>query len=283
MANSRLEHYKPLVVLGLFLAGWWLLPTTVKSFLRVGFSEFQAPAWIAASYLEDLEGFWARRTHSKLELIDAGQDLARRNAYYQVLAQQNEALEAEVRRLEEILRLPPRRRFRQEVARVVRRDLSAWWQEITIRKGRNADIPEGAGVVFAGGMVGRVIEVRALTSRVRLITSPEFRTAATFANDDRPVVYQGVPQGRFGQPIGEIRDAPQDIEASSRNPRRIVSTRLGGTFPAGLTIGHVEWLEPGASGIFQRGDVQLDKDLLRLHEVTVLIPLTPFELPSDGN
>jgi rod shape-determining protein MreC len=282
VAKLRLDKYKPIVAIGLFLAAWWILPAVAKSFIRASFTEFQAPVWIASSYLDDLEGFWARRSHSKIELIEAGQQLARQKAFYQLLDQRNQALESEVARLESILTLPSRREFRYEVARVIRRDLSAWWQQIIIRKGRDHGITHGAAVIFAGGVVGRVVEVNAFTSRIELVSSPKFRMAASFENDGRPVVYQGVAQSGFGTPAGEVRDAPQDLTANTQQPLRLVSTRLGGTFPPGLTIGHVSWLEPGSSGIFQAGTVQLDERLLSLNEVSVLIPLHPLDFDHDA-
>lgn len=273
MARPRLDSLNPLIALGVFLFAWWVVPAGLKSFLRVSFTEFQAPAWIANSYLDDLEGFWARRSHSKMELIEAGQEVARAKAYNEFNAQRVAALEEEIKRLESILELPSRREFRYEVARVIRRDLSAWWQHLIIRKGRNHDIPEGAAVVFSGGVVGRVVEVNAFTSRVELVSSPKFRMAAQFDGDERPVVYEGTAQGGFGSPVGVVRDAPQDLVASSSDPIRLVSTHLGGSFPAGLSIGQVGWLEPGSSGIFQTGEVSLDERLLSIKEVAVLIPL----------
>lgn len=273
MAHLRLDKYKPLVALGVFLVAWWVIPSFVKSFVRVSFNEFQAPTWIVTSYLDDLGGFWTRRSHSKIELIEAGRELAREKAYYQYYAQLNDRMANEIARLESILNIPSHREFHYEVARVIRRDLSAWWQQITIRKGRDYGIIEGAAVVFSGGVVGRVIEVGAFTSRIELVTSPNFRMAASFEKDGRPVVYQGTPQSGFGTPIGRVNDAPQDLVAQSQKPLTLVSTELGGTFPEGLRIGSVAWLEPGSTGIFQAGEVQLDDRLLRLHEVTVLIPL----------
>ena len=282
MAKFRLDKFKPIVALGVFLAAWWILPTIAKSFLSVSFTEVQAPAWIMSSYLNDLEEFWARRSHSKIELIEAGQELARQKAFYQLLDQRNKTLETEVMRLESILDMPSRREFRYEVARVIRRDLNAWWQQIVIRKGQDYGITEGAAVIFAGGVVGRVAQVNAFTSRVELITSPNFRMAASFEGDARPVVYQGVPQGGFGTPTGEVRDAPQDLVANTQAPLRLVSTRLSGTFPPGLMIGSVSWLEAGSTGIFQAGSVELDERLLSLNEVSVLIPLNPLVYDQDA-
>lgn len=249
--------------------------------MRLSFSEFQAPIWVASAQLDWLEDFWARRSHSKVELINAGKELARQKAYYQALAQQHDILEAEVDRLEAILEMPSRREFRYEVARVIRRDLNVWWQHLLIHKGKDYNIPVGAAVIFAGGVVGRVVEVNAFTSRVELVSSPHFRMAATFEGDGRPVVYQGIPQTGFGSPHGDVQDAPQDLLANSQKPLKLISTRLGGTFPPGLAIGSVSWLEPGSSGIFQAGEVALDKRLLNLKEVTVLIPLNPVDIDAN--
>ena len=82
-------------------------------------------------------------------------------------------------RLEDLLRLPSFPEYRTEVARIVRRDFNTWWQRLEIRKGRNHGIPEGAPVVFSGGIVGRVTEVHATTAVVDLVSSPTLRIAAT--------------------------------------------------------------------------------------------------------
>lgn len=282
MAKDGFDKFKPLIILGIFLIAWWVLPVFIKSFVRVSFAEFQAPVWIVSSYLDDLSNFWSHKTHTREELINAGRELARQKAFYQLKTQQNKALTEEIERLETILNVPNRIEFRYEVARVIHRDLNLWWQQITIQKGKNYGIPEGAAVVFEGGIAGRVVEVNWLTSKVELVSSHDFRMAASFEEDGRPVVYQGTLQNGFGDPVGEVRDAPEDLRASRQKPLRLTSTGLGGTFPPGLTIGNVTWLEPGSSGIFQTGEVQLDKRLLNLHEVTVLVPVAPTDIDSNA-
>ena len=68
MANLRLDKIKPLVGLAAFLFIWWAVPISVKSYLKVGFTEFQSPAWVAISYLDDLEGFGHEEVIQKLNL-----------------------------------------------------------------------------------------------------------------------------------------------------------------------------------------------------------------------
>ena len=273
MAKFRLDRYKPLVALGVFLAAWWIATPLVKSFLKISFTEFQAPSWVAVSHLDDLASFWARRSHSKVELIEAGKELEREKARYQIMAQRYDTLEEEISRLETMLEMHGRPEFRHEIARVVRREQNAWWGRIIVRKGRNYGIRKGSAVVFSGGVVGRVRTVHAFTAEVDLVTSPDFRIAAQFEGDPRPIIYRGVLQKGFGKPSGEVQDVPQDLLASSSQPLKLVTTSLGGTFPAGLTIGNVDWLEPGSTGIFQSGSVRLDPRLVHLREVAILVPL----------
>ena len=65
MAKLRLEKIKPLVALAAFLLFWWILPASVKSFTRLSFAEFHAPAWLVTTKIDQLSDFWAARNHSK--------------------------------------------------------------------------------------------------------------------------------------------------------------------------------------------------------------------------
>lgn len=257
------------------IAAWLILPVVIKSFLRVSFFELQAPITVSASYLRDLREYWSQRVHSKSELIAAGRDLARVNASFEVASQQNTALLAEIHRLENLLGLPGQQQHRFEHARVVRRDLSGWWQRLVIRKGRNHGIPVGAPVIFSSGVVGRVTEVHAYTAVVELISSPALRLAATFEGDERPVSFQGGVNPTLGPARGTLEFVPLDIFANPGAPRRLVTSGLGGVFPAGLNIGEVTKVEPSTDGLFKTGEVQLDSRLNELTEVTVLVPLNP--------
>ena len=144
-----------------------------------------------------------------------------------------------------------------------------------IRKGANYGIPVGAPVVYSGGVVGRVREARAYTADVDLITSPRLRLAAAFEDDTRPVSYQGGVNPPLAPARGLVEFVPLDLFASPATPKRLVTSGLGGVFPAGLTIGFVNRLEPSTDGLFKSGEVVLDPRLSELAEVTVLVPLSP--------
>lgn len=277
MLPTRFDQVRPFVTLGAVLLAWILLPLVVKSFTRVTFFELQAPFAAAQSYVQDLQEFWALRLRPKNEIIEAGRDLARLNAAYELRLQENEHLRAELLRLENLLKLPPLPAYRPEPARVAKRDFSGWWQRMVVRKGSRHGIVVGSPVVFVGGVVGRVVEVYAYTCVVDLISSPTFRVAATVEGDTRPISYQGGLNDSFRGPRGTVEYVPVDIFATAPQPKRLVTSALGGVFPPGMTIGDITRLEASTDGLFKTGEVRLDERLSALTEVTILVPIRPEE------
>ena len=270
---KRFDQARPFLTLGLLVAAWLLVPTVVKVFTRASFFELTAPVGVTASYARDLQEYWSLRLRSNDELIQAGRDVARLIASYDIAVQQNTEMQGEIARLEALLRLPSYPGFRSEHARVVRRDFSGWWQRLTIRKGQNFGLTVGAPVVFSGGVVGRVSEVFAYTATVDLISSQTVRLAAVVEVDNRPSSYPGGLNPTYGSAGGVLEFVPLDIFASAQSTKRLVTSGLGGVYPPGLTIGSVIKVETSTDGLFKPGEVKLDDRLAALTEVTVLIPI----------
>lgn len=273
MPFRRLATAKPFLTLGLVVAGWLVVPVALKTFARASFFELTAPVTVVASYVRDLQQYWSLRLHSNSELIEAGRDLARLNASYEFAVQQNTEMQAEIARLEGLLRLPAFTNYRPEHARVASRDFSGWWQRIVVRKGKNFGIPVGAPVIFTGGVVGRVTEVHTFTAVVELLTSQNVRLAGVVEGDTRPISFQGGNNPTFGPPKGVVEFVPLDVTASVATPLRLVTSGLGGVFPPGLTIGEITRLDLSSDGLFKTGEVKLDERLGSVAEVTVLVPV----------
>jgi hypothetical protein len=98
------------------------------------------------------------------------------------------------------------------------------------------------------------------------------RIAATLEGDSRPLSFQGGNNPAFGPARGLVDYVPTDASASEVTPRRIVTSGLGGVFPAGLFIGEITRLETSTDGLFKTGEVRLESRLAELTEVTVLVP-----------
>lgn len=271
MAKKSFVQARPFAVLGIILLVWLFLPPLLKSWFKLSFFEMQAPSMVASSYLRDIQDYWAMRVRSKRELIEGIRDLSRLNAAYETRLNEVELLRREVGHLEQLLALPPVPDHRYEIARVARRDLNGWWQQIIIRKGSAHGIHEGAPVVFSGGVVGRVREVYDKTAVVDLLSSQHVRLAAMIEGDERPVSYQGGINPPIKAARGLVEFVPPDIAAGQL--QKVFTSGLGGVFPRGFLIGEIRSLEVSPDGLFQSGQVQLDSRLNSLKEVAVLLPL----------
>lgn len=278
--NKRKSH--PFLFLGFFLILWLGIPTIWKTTTKSAFSEFQAPIWDLSSRVEDLSNYWGHLSDSKQTLIKKGKDSSRLISDLGLQGKRTEDINNEIIRLralkdslgnlENSLNLDPAKSFEPIVARVSLRSLSGWWQKVTIRKGQNHGLQAGFGVIFNGGVMGRIKSVNARSAEIELITNPTFRIVAHFKGDDRPVTFQGNGIAPGGTPFGLALDVPHDLSPTPENPLQLMSSDLGGSLPEGIPIGIVENLTGGEDGLFKSGNVILDSKLIQVQEVTILVP-----------
>ena len=128
----------------------------------------------------------------------------------------------------------------------------------------------GQAVIDAGGLMGQVVEVSPLQSVVLLLTDPDHAIPVTVArNGVRLIAY-----GRGARL--ELRDIPLGAEVEVGD--QIVTSGLGGRFPAGFPVGKVTALRPDDSHAFLIGELapaaSLDRgqDVLLLRRVPALEP-----------
>lgn len=273
MPRTRFSPFRPLLYTVLLLCAWWVLPSAVKLFMRNALYECQAPAWVGLARLADLPAWMSEAARSRSSLLEENRDMARLNSAYMLRLQQAGMDAEELARVGAMLKMPPLQDWNYVVGRVIRRDLDTWWQRMTVQLGAEDGVRKGDGVVCRDGVVGRVMEVHAYTCVVELLSSASFRVAAHVDGDMRPVTYVGTPAPLFRDPGGEATNLPADMIADPARPLRLVTSRLGGVFPDGLTIGYMRHLEAEPDGLFQRSKVLLNPSLTRLREVAVLVPV----------
>ena len=274
MSRRKSRAYRNAIIFAVLFLACVFMPSWLRKTAGGIFDEFRAPIDEIPSALGDLESYWILNSHSKKALLEAGRDLARLNASYQLKSIENDVLRDKLSRYENILRIPSYDKYQMEVARVARRDISSWWQIMIIRKGSIHGIKEGCAVISSGGVVGRISKVSTYTSVVELVSSSKFRMAAQIESESRPVIYQGAGAVTFHEACGEVTDVPVDVRTYGKNrPLRLYTSSLAGTFPEGLLIGEIKTLTLDNDGIFKSGMVVLPENLSTLKEVAVLIPI----------
>ena len=117
------------------------------------------------------------------------------------------------------------------VAKVLTREI--FYQEpiLALNRGSNQGVKPGAGVLFRGAVVGRVVNCAGDASCMALLTHPGVRIAARLTE----CRLEGVLQG--GEPGGICKIKIVAREVPVRVGENVVTSGLDGNFPAGCWIG----------------------------------------------
>ena len=238
-----------------------------------------------------LQEWFATRSQAIQEFMGAPRDLV-------TLRTQNAELSAEVSQLQaqvidlqqrvnetEILaalvdfsRANPESSYK--AASVIGRDPSPFLHYIIINRGSNEGITRGMPVVTNEGLVGRVDAVIADAARVQLITDPISSVNVHLKNANTDAVLNGSVTGDVSL---DLISQDATVEAGDL----ILTSGLGGGFPADLIVGQVVNVRKLPAELFQQATVQPAVDFGRLQIVLVITnfraidtaPLLPTAAP----
>jgi len=168
-----------------------------------------------------------------------------------------------------------------KAASVIGRDPSPFLHYIIINRGSNDDIRRGMPVITNQGLVGRVDAVIADAARVQLITDPASAVNVYLQSADTSAILAGSVTGDVSLDL-----ISQNVTVESGD--LILTSGLGGGYPADLIIGQVVTLRSLEFELFQQATVQPAVDFSRLEIVLVITnfrpvnitPLEPINTPS---
>ena len=124
-------------------------------------------------------------------------------------------------------------------ASVISRNITHWYNTITIDKGTHNGVKEDMVVVNSQGLIGKVISTTAFTSDVRLITSSDTinKISITITNGKNSV--NGLVKGyNYSTGYLEVEGISNTLKVS--DGEYVYTSGLGGIFPSGILIGTVE-------------------------------------------
>lgn len=136
-------------------------------------------------------------------------------------------------RLEALLEFKRQLLYSSVVANVVGRDPSHWSSSMIIDKGEEDGVHEGLPVVSAVGVVGKIAEVGRATSKVILLTDPQFSVAALVQRPRESGVVSGTLQGKMCR----LRYINENADVQIGD--KVITSKLSSSFPEGLLIGEI--------------------------------------------
>lgn len=149
-----------------------------------------------------------------------------------------------------------------QLASILNIDLDPTRQRLVLDAGSRDSVRLGQAVIDAGGLVGQVTGVTPGHSTVLLLTDPDHAVPVMVARNGVRLIVYG--RGDFLQ----LSDVPLNTDV--RESDLLVTSGLGGRFPAGFPVGTVTSLQADDSRAFLMGRVQPAASLDRGRNVLLL-------------
>jgi rod shape-determining protein MreC len=151
-----------------------------------------------------------------------------------------------------------------QLAPVLDVDLDPTRQRLLLDAGARDGVVVGQTVIDAGGLVGQIIAVQAGPATVLLLTDPDHAVPVMVARSGVRLLTYGT--GRSGR----LALANIPLSADVRVGDVVLTSGLGGRFPAGFPVGTIVALHPDDSHAFLVGDVRPAARLDRGRDVLLL-------------
>jgi rod shape-determining protein MreC len=185
-------------------------------------------------------------------------------------------LEGENRRLRELLESSARIEDRVLVASVLGVEIDPTSSGLVLDKGTQHGIRSGQSVIDANGILGQVDHAGPISSTVVLITDSSHALPVMLSrNGLRSVAVGGGPTGEL-----DLAYVPKDADIEVGD--LLVSSGLGGRFPAGYPAATVVKVETARAGRYAEVRLQPLADLKRAREVLVVFPTDGAAEGSDA-
>ncbi|MHB8928149.1 MAG: rod shape-determining protein MreC [Bacillota bacterium] len=187
---------------------------------------------------------------------------------YEQLRVQLQEYRAENERLKALLDFKTAAAYPTVAARVIARNPDSWFSLVVLDQGRAAGLDRDMPVITPSGLVGKITKVTDTTATVLLLLDPE-SGAGGLVQRTRDT---GVVLGQAGV-TGSLRIKFFFRDAKIEVGDGIISSGLGGVFPAGVPIGRVTKVEPAEFGLVQYAEVKPSADFQHLEDVLVITSL----------
>ncbi len=206
---------------------------------------------------------------------DAEMEIQRLKIQIQRLKMENallSGLQQENNRLRKMLRFVEESKFIFLPAQVIARSSPSWWGKVTIDRGSADGVSEGMVVVSMQGLVGIVKSTTPGSAEVLLLGDEQVRIAATIESTDQQGIIVGVSSASS---VGKMKLTFVSKSSTSPVGKRVITSGLGGVYPAGLLIGtitsRVDTRDEGGFGLFEEYHVQPIAELTNLSDVFVVV------------
>ncbi|MEX0606822.1 MAG: rod shape-determining protein MreC [Halofilum sp. (in: g-proteobacteria)] len=203
---------------------------------------------------------------SRGALVDRVDRLERINLRLRARQQQFETLRSENDRLRVLLDSSAKRDDRVLVSELLSVDLDPYRHQVVINHGRHEDAYRGQPLIDAHGVMGQLVQVGPFTATALLISDPNHALPVQINRNGLRTIASGT-----GEPDRlELLYIPNSADV--RVGDLVVTSGLGGTFPANYPVATIEVVERRPGESFARVEARPEAQLDRSREVLLVWP-----------
>lgn len=232
--------------------------------LRSAISAVVAPLQYAVSTPFDLLG-WAQDSFSShKQLLQENADLKAQLLLQQAQIQKILELEKENSQLRALLKSSSYLNGNVKVAQILAVDIDPYMAQAIIDKGKSYGVFEGQPVIDATGVMGQVIQVGPLTSRVMLITDTR---SAVPVQDERTGI-NAIAIGTGPQRSLALINVPETADVKVGD--RLLTSGLDLRYPVGYPLGIVKSVDFHSGQLFATIAIEPAADLNQSRQVLLM-------------
>ena len=203
---------------------------------------------------------------SRRQLLAENRDLRRQQLRSDASVQKMIAIEAEHARLRALMDTAALMTDRTMVTEIMAIDLNPYRRLLTINKGSSAGAYRGQALVDAFGIVGQISDLGPLSSQVLLISDPEHAVPVEVNRNGLRTIAVGTGDAQ----ILNLPFLPNN--ADIRLGDLLVTSGLGGVFPAGYPVAEVNQIEVNPSQPFAHVEAAPAAELDKVRELLLIWP-----------
>lgn len=154
-------------------------------------------------------------------------------------------------------------------ATVINRNVSTWYNTITIDKGTYNGVKVNMVVVNSKGLIGRVVSTTTFTSDIRLLTTSDTNNKISITITNGLSSVNGLINNyNYNTNYLEVEGVSNTEEVT--NGSYVYTSGLGGIFPSGILIGTVENIKTDEYDLAKLIDVKPIADFNDINYVAIL-------------
>ena len=229
------------------------------------------PLWWLASLPARAIHFVDEAVSDQTRLNRDNMALQRQHLVDQARIVRMQAVAEENQRLRALLGGTRGNRLNVQLASILDIDLDPVRQQVVLDVGGNQGVHPGQAVIDAGGVLGQVMTVTPSRATVLLITDPDHAAPVQIVRSGLRMIAYGT--GRSDRLIAPNIPLSSDLRIGDE----LITSGIGGRFPAGFPVGTVTSLSPDSNHAFVEATIAPAARLDRSGEVLLV-----WNLPDAG-